>query len=217
VPVIGVTGSLGAGKSTVARVFARHGATLVDADAIGHEMLLRGGPCFDALVERFGRDIVGPDGEIVRRALGMQAFADTDARRSLNAIVHPPLVARLVTDAQEADRPGHAVVVDAALLLEWGSPVPLARVVVVSAPEEVRVRRFAERGGLSIEEARRRLVAQMPESEKILRADIVIANDGTVADLEERAERVWRQLSRELSLEDDHIDGHRSAEPSRRV
>lgn len=206
-PVIGLTGALGAGKSTVAAVFARHGATIVDADAIGHVMLRRGGPCFDALVGRFGADVVGRDGEIVRAELGRRAFADPASTAALNAIVHPPLVAELIARVREAERPGHAVVVDAALLLEWGAPVPLATTIVVTAPADERIGRMARRLGVSRADAARRGAAQMPEDEKARRADIVIENDGTLEELTARAERVWDELARTLGVEDDARHG----------
>ncbi len=206
-PVIGLTGALGAGKSTVVAVFARHGATVVDADAIGHLMLRRGGPCFDALVARFGGDIVGSDGEIARAELGRRAFADAASTAALNAIVHPPLVEELRARVRAADRPGHAVVVDAALLLEWGALVAVAATIVVTAPRAARIERMARRLGVAPEEAERRAAAQMPEDEKARRADLVIANDGTLEELAVRAERVWDALTRALGLEDDARHG----------
>ncbi len=201
-PVIGVTGAVGAGKSTVVRCFARHGATVIDADAIGHALLRPGGPCFDALRARFGEEIVGPDGTIVRAALGARAFATPADTAALNAITHPALVAELRRQVQAADRPGRAVVIDAALLLEWGSPVPLDRTVVVTAPEPERVRRMAERTGLPDEQIRQRAARQMSEDEKARHADYVIPNDDTLASFEARAELLWQRLRDELHLDD---------------
>jgi dephospho-CoA kinase len=201
-PVIGLTGAMGAGKSTVAQVFARHGATVIDADAIGHAILARGGPCYADLVAEFGADIAGADGEIVRRVLAERAFESSEATARLNAIVHPPLVAELRRRVAAADTPGHAVIVDAALLLEWGSPVRLTRLVVVTAPEEEREERVAQRLGVPREEIRRRAQAQMGEREKVLRADIVIVNNADAGALEERAERAWTMLRDELELEE---------------
>lgn len=204
-PVIGLTGAIGSGKSTVARVFARHGARVIDADAVGHEMLRRGGPCFAALVDAFGADIVGPDGEIVRQALGARAFVTPADTARLNAIVHPPLVAEVQRRAATLSAPHRAVVVDAALLLEWGPPIAADRIVVVTAPLADRERRLAERTGLTAADLHRRAAAQWSEEDKVRRADIVIANDADVAALERRAEDAWRRLQRELDLEDETL------------
>lgn len=206
-PVIGITGALGAGKSTVVRVFAAHGATVVDADAIGHDLLRPGGPCHDALLARFGADIAGPDGVIVRSRLGTRAFATPADTAALNAISHPALLAELRRQVRAADRPGHAVVIDAALLLEWGAPVALDRIVVISAPEPERIRRMVARTGLDDGEVRRRAARQMPEADKIQRADFVVPNDDTVDVLRRRAELLWERLRTELELLDPGVEG----------
>ena len=194
--VVGLTGALGAGKSTVARVFARHGAVIVDADAVGHAMLAPGGPCFAALVQRFGRNIVGEDGAIVRAALGRRAFGEPGGVDALNAIVHPPLVDELRRQVDDAVRAGRIAVIDAALLLEWGSPVPLDRLIVVTAPEAERVARAGQRMGLTQDETRDRLAAQMSEDDKVRRADVLIENTGSLGDLEAKAEAAWADLAR---------------------
>ena len=201
--VIGVTGALGAGKSTVVRRFATHGATIVDADAIGHSLLRPDGPCHDALRARFGDDIVDADGVIVRARLGAKAFATPVETAALNTITHPALLAELRRQVQAANRPGHAVVIDAALLLEWGVPVPLDRIVVVTAPEAERIRRMMERTGLGIADVRQRAARQMSEAGKVQHADFVLPNDGTVASLEQRADVLWRQLRTELQVNDE--------------
>lgn len=206
-PVIGVTGALGAGKSTVVQCFAAHGATVVDADAIGHGLLRPGGPCIDALRARFGDDIVDDSGAIVRARLGAKAFATPQDTAALNAITHPALIAELRRQVQAADRPGHAVVVDAALLLEWGAPVALDRTVVVTAAEPERLRRMVARTGLSLDEVRRRAARQMSEADKVQRADFVLPNDESLEALAQRAELLWQRLRDELRLTDTRTEG----------
>lgn len=207
--VIGVTGALGSGKSTVVQVFAAHGATVVDADVIGHGLLAPGGVCVDALIAHFGADIAGDDGVIVRGRLGAKAFATPDATAALNAITHPALVTELRRAVQAADRPGHAVIVDAALLLEWGAPVRLDRIVVITASEPERIRRMRERTGLGADEIRRRAARQMSEADKVQRADFVLPNDDTVDVLRRRAELLWDRLRTELQLHesDSGVEG----------
>ncbi len=197
-PVVGVTGALGSGKSTVVAAFAERGAVVVDADAIGHQMLQRGGPCYDRLRARFGDDIAGEDGAIIRARLGARAFATPADTAALNAITHPALLAELRRQVREADAPGRLVVVDAALLLEWGAPVRLDRIVVITAEEPERIRRMVARTGLDEAEIRRRAARQMSEAEKVQRADFVLPNNDSLDVLRARAGVLWDLLVAEL-------------------
>ena len=191
---IGVTGGMGAGKSTVCDLFADWGAERIDADKVGHTAL--GDPAVqEALVSAFGPDILNPEGEDDRRTLGHRAFVSDATRRQLTDIGWPEVGRRLkaAVDSAEGDRP---LIVEASVLLERGDPEGLyQKIVVVTAPEDVRLRRSMERRGLSEEEVRSRMRHQMPEDEKIKLADHVIVNDGDLDTLETRARTLWASLT----------------------
>lgn len=194
--IVGVTGGIGAGKSRVCDVFARQGAYVIEADEVGREAV-DAPAVLRSLAETFGRDILDEDGALVRRELGRRAFASIEARDRLNAIVWPTLVEKLKdwTRSALAEHPERPVVIDAALILEWGEHRELCDVlVVVTAPETVRIRRAMERKGLSEAEVRERMACQLPESEKVEAADFVIENAGSTTELETRALAVWQQI-----------------------
>ena len=194
--IVGVTGGIGAGKSQVCAVFDREGALVIEADAVGREAV-HDPEVLRLLVETFGPDILDENGVLVRRELGRRAFASTVARDRLNAIVWPTLVEKLKGCARSAlaERPERPVVIDAALILEWGGPRELCDLlVVVTAPETVRIRRAMEGKDLSEAEVRERMASQLPESDKVEAADFVIDNAGSVAEMDTKAQAVWRQI-----------------------
>jgi dephospho-CoA kinase len=196
VPVIGLTGGIGSGKSTVAEMLARRGAVVIDADRVGHESYRPGSEGFQQVVGAFGQEIVAPDGSIDRRALGAIVFAHPEARARLNAIVHPLIaseVGRRVAEARAAAEP-RPIVIEAALLIDAGWRALVDRVWVVAVSAENAIARVTASRGLSREEVERRLAAQMPDAERRRQADLVIENDGTPAELEERVEAAWRSL-----------------------
>ncbi len=196
--IVGVTGGIGAGKSRVCDVFARHGAYVIEADEVGRAAV-DDPAVLRSLAETFGPGILDENGVLVRRELGRRAFASTEARDRLNAIVWPTLTAKLKerTRSALAHRPQRPVVIDAALILEWGEHRDLCDVlVVVTAPETVRIQRAMERKGLSETEVRERMACQLPESDKVEAADFVIENTGSAAELETVAHSVWRQIVR---------------------
>ena len=196
--IVGVTGGIGAGKSRVCDVFARQGGVVIEADEVGRAAV--GAPAvLRALAETFGCDILDENGALVRRELGRRAFASNEVRDRLNAIVWPTLVKKLKDCIRStlAEHPERPVVIDAALILEWGEHRELCDVlVVVTAPETVRVRRAMERKALTEAEVRERMACQLPESEKVEAADFVIENAGSAAELESVALSVWRQIVR---------------------
>ncbi len=197
--IVGVTGGIGAGKSTVCAVFEKAGARVLDADAVGHEVLCDPG-IIRNLTDAFGREILDSDGQIVRRVLGARAFASEEGRGKLNAAVWQPLRQALLDKIQAAldQNPESSVVVDAALLLERGDPKAWIDVlVVVTAPEPVRIERTMARLGISKAEVKARMAAQLPEADKVAVADFVVVNDATPAACRKRARCVWTQLQGE--------------------
>jgi dephospho-CoA kinase len=193
--LVGITGGIGSGKSTLARLLAQHGAALVDADRLGHRVL-EIPQVIAELVGAFGDQIADASGRIHRRELGRLAFADPAAAARLNRIVRPHLEALLWQEVGRAlgAAADALVVVDAALLYEWGVAGRFDLVIAVDAPLPLRRRRAADRQGLSEEEVELRMARQMPAREKAARADLVVQNNGTLAELAQRAEEVWQHL-----------------------
>lgn len=186
--IVGLTGGLASGKSTVARVLAQRGARLLEADRIGHEILTEP-EVRDELVRVFGASILDHQGEVDRAALGRVVFADRDALGRLNAISHPRLLARLRRQLNDlsASGAGGAVVIDAALLVEWDLGSWCDEVIAVVAPIERRRAWAASALGLPAAEVERRFAAQLPDAERVRYADRVLVNEGTRADLERKA------------------------------
>jgi dephospho-CoA kinase len=193
--LIGLTGGVGSGKSTVAGILGDLGAAIVDADAASHAVYAPGTAGFDAVVREFGPDYVR-DGLIDRARLGRLVFDDEDARRRLNAIVHP-----LVRDwmaqrtLEAAERGAEVIVQDVPLLYENGLEDLFSSVVLVYTPEEVQLERLVEGRGISEERARAMIAAQMPIDEKRRRAHHVIDNSGTKEETRRQVEEMWAQIT----------------------
>jgi dephospho-CoA kinase len=193
--LVGLTGGIGVGKSTVAAMFAARGAAVVDADRISRTLQEPGEPCHDAIVAAFGRAVLDPAGRIDRKRLGEMVFADPSRRAALEAIMHPAIWAACETEIRAAAAVGRAVcVVEAALILETGQRSRFQRMVVVIAPMDVQVERLAQARGLTEVEARQRLAAQWPNAEKARQADHVIDNGGDLAATEAQVARVYAEL-----------------------
>ncbi len=192
---IGLTGGIACGKSTVAGVWADAGAEVLEADRVAHKLIQPDGPCYEDVIGHFGNDILKEDGAIDRRLLGQIVFRDEDERQVLNSIVHP--VVRQEWSRWVADRlregSARAAVVVIPLLFEVGAEHGWDAVVCVRAPERDIYNRLYERG-LTEEEARRRIEAQWPLSDKAARSDIVIENEGTLETLKTRARQTWKLL-----------------------
>ncbi len=192
--VIGLTGGIGAGKSTVARAFARRGATVIDVDGLGREVLEPAGAAYRGVVEAFGSGVLAADGSIDRAALAAEVFAGEAGRLAeLEAISHPAINDALVGRLATEDAP--VVVLDMAVLVESrlgriGGDRVYHRVVVVEAPADVRLARLAARG-MSAEDARARLDAQASDAERRALADLVIVNDGDLAQLDAAITTFW--------------------------
>lgn len=198
--VIGLTGGIASGKSLVCQQLAERGAAVIDADKVGHEAYRRGTETYRAVVEAFGREVVAPDGEIDRKALGAKVFADPEARRRLEEIVWPPMRRMMEERLAELRAQGVAVaVLEAALLIEadW---LPLVDEVwlVAASPETVR-RRLMERNGLSPERAEARFRAQLLNEKRRPYAQVVIENDGSLEELRRAVDEAWAALEARLT------------------
>jgi dephospho-CoA kinase len=200
--ILGLTGSMASGKSTVSKMLAARGFTVLDADRIAHEAL-EDPNVKRALTERFGGDIL-TCGVIDRARLAEKAFASDGETAALNAIVHPFVIKKTVRKAYQAlfCDPDAAVVLDVPLLFESGMDGLCDAVLVVAADNETRYLRIMLRDGLSREQAKRRIEKQMPQEEKMERADAVIMNDGTLEELEERLEKALSALGLDRPVPD---------------
>jgi dephospho-CoA kinase len=191
---IGLTGGIGAGKSTVSAALAAHGAVVVDADRIAREVVERGSRGLEAVAAAFGPRVLTADGDLDRPALAAVVFADPDARRRLDGIVHPLVRRRageLELAAREAD-PDAVVVHDVPLLVETGQAASYDVVLVVEAAEEVRLPRLVARG-LTEDDARARIAAQATDEQRRAVADVVLHNDGTPEELRAQVDRFWAE------------------------
>ena len=190
--VIGLTGGIGAGKTRVSETLEALGATVINADLVGHQAYQPNTETWRAVVDAFGRGILRDDGEIERRALGAIVFSDPDKLALLNSIVHPRIYAMIEERVKELAQDGvEIVVVEAALLIEanW---TPLANEIwVVTAPRELTLSRLAARG-MSEERARTIMDAQMSQDERLTHADVVIDNSAGVHELEAAVEEEWQ-------------------------
>ena len=192
--LVGLTGGIGAGKSTVAELLRERGAVVIDADDAGRVVVEPGKPALRALVEHFGDGILNPDGSLDRAALADLAFANEESKAVLNGITWPAMRDEIQRQIDAAP-PDSVVVCDAALLLESDFAKQFMRdvVIVVEAPIDVRLDRLVLRG-LRPEDAARRLATQMTDDERRAHATHVIENDGDLADLEPRVDALWKEL-----------------------
>ena len=190
--VIGITGSIGTGKSEAAKQMETLGATIISADQVGHEAYTPNTEAWEKVVAAFGDGILGEDGEIDRRKLGAIVFSDAEQLTKLNQIMHPRM-ARMVADKIESLRTQgvEVVVVEAALLFEAGWDSLVEEVWVTDSPEQMVIERLKNRNGLSEEEARKRISSQMDRTERLAKADCVIDNSGDMAGLGMAVKELW--------------------------
>lgn len=191
--LVGLTGGIGSGKSTVARLLAARGAVVLDADVLAREAVEPGTPGFDAVVGRFGEAVLAADGSLDRGALAAIVFADDGARTDLESIVHPEVRRRIAEAVGSHAASDDVVVVDSPLLIETGAHEGFPFVVVVTATTGTRVARLVAKG-MAEQDVRARMAAQMPLDEKAEYADVVLDNDGSEADLEGQVDRLWADL-----------------------
>lgn len=193
--VIGLTGGIGSGKSTVAQFLAELGAEVVDLDKVGHWTLNQGTETWDRVVKVFGREILNNNNDIDRGKLGEIVFNDSEALLRLNLIIHPVIDNILNARLEEYRRKGtEVVVIEAAAMLEAGRAWKFDELWVVTAPESAVIDRLRQRTGLSEEEAGARIRSQMPQEERIKHADVVIDTDCTLDELKARVAVVWCRL-----------------------
>lgn len=198
--LVGLTGGIGSGKSTVARLLAERGAVVIDADVVAREVVEPGEPALDEIVAQFGDDVRGADGRLDRPALAAIVFADEDARRALEAITHPRIgerVAQRIAEAraaEEADGRARVVVVDHPLLVESGAAAGYETVIVVEAPVEERVRRLVEHRGMDAADARARIASQADDATRRAAATHVVDNAGAPEALAPQVDAILAQL-----------------------
>lgn len=192
--LIGLTGGIAAGKSTVAARLAEHGAVVIDADRVAREVVEPGEPALASIAARFGDGVV-VDGALDRAALGAIVFADPDARRDLERITHPAIQARVAERiAAHADDPDAVVVYDVPLLVEARVPHAFDAIVVAHAPAEQRIARLVELRGVAREEAERRVGSQASDDERLAVATRVVDTSGTMDETIAQVDALWRAI-----------------------
>lgn len=205
--LVGLTGGIGSGKSTVSALLAERGAVIIDADAIVRELQRPGTDVFDAMVERFGPDIVAADGTLDRAAVAATVFTDEQARKDLEGIVHPAVGAEMLRRMQEHFETDHVVVYDVPLLVESGK-TGYGAVVVVDVDPDVAVQRLVEHRGMDEVDARNRIANQVPREQRLTVADRVIDNSGSREALAAQVDEAWKWLveqEREVGIDEvDH-------------
>src|SRR5688500_9534736 len=199
--LIGLTGNIASGKSTVARLLAERGATVIDSDLLARRAVELGTPAYEEIVRRWGTDVVAPDGMLDRARLREIVFDDHDSLEELNRIVHPEvnrLRERLVSEARR--RGDRVVVCDIPLLFEKHLAAEFDRILLVDAPRPIRLERLVRDRGLTETEAMAMIARQMPADLKRARADFIIDNAGTREALVQRVDEVWRSLASDAAL-----------------
>lgn len=200
--VIGLTGGSGSGKSTAAGFIREKGIKVIDADVIARRITEKGSPALFELVSAFGEEILLSDGSLDRRAMADRIFADKDARIILESIVTKGVVKRIGELIEEERRAGTpALVVDAPTLFETGADSLCDVVWLVTAPENSRLERLSERDGISAESIRARMAGQLSDEEKAARSDVVIENNGTVRELQDKVSALTSEIHNQKDFE----------------
>ena len=190
---VGLTGGVASGKSTVSAILAELGAVVIDADALAREVVARGTPGLDAVVAEFGPDLLTPEGDLDRPAMGRLVFGDEGARKRLEAIIHPLVIERMAALEAAADE-DDLVVHDIPLLAEGGRADTFDAVVVVDAPRDLQVERMLTERGWTREDAESRIAAQATREQRRAIATHVVDNNGSLEDLRARVEAVFAEL-----------------------
>jgi dephospho-CoA kinase len=194
---LGLTGNIGAGKSTVVALFAGWGATVIDTDVLAREVVEPGSPALELIGEVFGEDVITEEGELDRAAMRRVVFADLGAREQLEAVLHPAIRARFAELFVEAEARGDRIVIGVVpLLYEKSMEGDFDAVLLIDAPLDLRIERLVSKRGLSADEARAVAAAQMAAEEKRARADFIIDNDSDIPALERRAWETWKEIEK---------------------
>ncbi|MDD5082630.1 MAG: dephospho-CoA kinase [Dehalococcoidales bacterium] len=192
--IIGLTGGIGSGKSTVSRFLAELGAVVIDADKVGHEAFLPGTPAWQEVVAAFGSPVLAPDGSIDRKKLGEVVFGNRGALSRLNRIMHSRMKDLVQASIERHRQEGAAVVViEAPLLIEAGWETMVDEVWTTTAPEAVRLHRLQQRSGLSTTESLARIRSQIPAGERLKRTDVVINTDCSLDELKAKVKELWEK------------------------
>jgi len=201
--IVGITGGIACGKTTLSDLLAEKGAIPINADEIGHQLLKAGSPVIGELTDAFGEDILEASGDVSRKKLGAIVFKEKAAREQLNSILHPLIIERSRGHARQLveEDPMSIVLLDAPLLIEAGAYDTVDLIVVVTASSETQLRRTLERSiaqgrPLTESEVQARIDSQMPVTEKVKYADVVIENDGTLEDLHKQVDVLWEKLQK---------------------
>jgi dephospho-CoA kinase len=193
--LVGLTGGIGTGKSTVARMLEKRGAVVFDADVLARQAVAPGTPGFDQVIERFGPNVLAPGGGLDREALASIVFSDPAARRDLEGIVHPEVRRMFAEGCEEYRDSDRVVVFSAPLLVETGMHTAFDLLIVVSAPVATQIERLMRDRGMAERDIQARIAVQLPLEAKAEVADILVDNEGTLEELERRVEQVWRDLA----------------------
>lgn len=198
--ILGLTGGIASGKSTVARHLGKLGAFVIDADAIAREAVAPGSPLLGVIKEKFGPDSLLPDGNLDRKFIAGEVFSDPAKRKALNGIMHPYIVEKIREKAAEEQRRDseRIIVIDIPLLMETGLHEFVDRIWTISVTEKTQIARAVQRDGLSGEEVRKRIRAQMSDRERNSYADSVIDGNGSETEVLQQAEKLFACLQKEL-------------------
>jgi dephospho-CoA kinase len=195
---VGLTGGIASGKTTVGQILAEHGALVLDADLLAHQVMAPGGAAHDEVVARFGHAILDERGRIDRSRLGARVFGDPGERAALNSIVHPAVLAEAERRIDEYRGHSPIAVLDAALLVETGAWRELHKLVVVRCSVETQLRRLLARGGMRAADARARIEAQAPLEDKLAVADYVVDTESTLRETRRQVDAVYAALLRDF-------------------
>jgi dephospho-CoA kinase len=196
--IVGLTGGVASGKTTVSQVLKEEGAYIIDADQTARELVQPHTPAWKELVRAFGKDILREDGSIHRKKLADKVFADLRQRKLLNKILHPRIRKEMERRAKAIGQkdPEAIVVIDAPLLVELGDHRKMDKLIVVTSTQTQQIKRLKKRDGISPEEARRIFSSQMPVEEKVKLADFVIRNEGSFQETKEKTRKVFQDLKK---------------------
>lgn len=194
--LIGLTGGIASGKSTIARRLAEHGAIIIDADIVSREVVAPGSPALASIALEFGQDMIDSEGTLNRAKLGALVFSDAEKLEKLNAIMHPAVKTRSaeVLAKARADNPDSVIVYDVPLLVEADIARNYDEIIVASAPEETRIKRMIQLRGLTDEEAKARIGAQASEAKRLAIADVVIDTGGNLQHTLEQVDALWDRI-----------------------